>query len=159
MFLNGNFYGFDAIAGQWYQLKPYIQSLGPTTLAGSISVTTSPQPLPATFGSPYLIQIPVTVNLNSGVPPGITNPTIVLSLNEIDWQDPVTLHAQWNTNATVNTIGFQVQLPSSSAAFNAATSPPTLTFNCVITPGVQKGSNVILPITKVGVSYMLIFVP
>ena len=157
MFLNGNFYGYNPTAGQWYQMKQYIQSLSPTTLAASVFYPTPPQPVPGAFVPPYSITIPQSINLNSGVPPGIPNPTIVLSINEIDWQDPVDLNNYWNTNPTVQNIGFQVQL--SGALFNGATNPPTLTFNIVITPGVHVGTNILLPITGVGVNYMLIFVP
>lgn len=139
LYLNGNFYG--AVGGKWFQLKDYIQTLMPDVVIGA------PFPISITQGTATsgVEKTTVTTKLAKS-----SSQSVLLSITNIEWQ-------AGNLLANFNSA-IQVQV-SPTISQNAGTNNYDLDITWTITPSVKISGLDKLPITKLIVSYIVVFQP
>jgi hypothetical protein len=155
LLLYGNFYGFNPSAGtsgQWFVLKDYIQSLAPVVQTGVITIT-----FPTPTAAAPTFQATGTVTVNSGLPQ-VTQPlTILVALMEIDWATPATLKKDWLTPGIGTPLIVSVAGPN---PVPPAAPSISLTVTATVGPVVKDTpTTFVSPVSKVVVSYMVVFTP
>ncbi len=139
LFLNGDFYG--AVGGKWFLLKDYIQTLMPDTVIGTSSIV-----IPQSASITDKIDVPVHTKL-----PMVTGKKAVLSISEIDWRDSAELP------------NFQNKGPITISVDPTISDKGGGDYNLAIQWTVQPSANFAggdrLPVTKLVVSYVVVFQP
>jgi hypothetical protein len=147
LFLNGDFFAYSSTDSTWYSLKQYIQSLTAKFVVGPpITITT---PTPSSLNPRPLTTNSITSNQFPLFPSSSTQ--VLLSITEMDWQDPANI-AAWNGHViTVKVANPVIQL--AAPGFN------TLTVDWTADPVEPVGGVWLYPIFQMVVNFVVIYQP
>lgn len=141
LFLNGDFYG--VVGGKWFLLKDYIPTLMPDTVIGATPVTI---PIPQTTNTTDAVHTTVQTRLTT-----VSKKTVLLSISEIDWRDQTDLQKF----AGKGPITVSVSPTITSTGGNNY----DLAIQWTVSPTANFGGGDNLPVTKLVVSYVVVFEP
>ncbi len=148
LFLNGDFYGL--IGGKWFGLKDYIQTLMPNIVISTAPVVISPSPQASN-----ITQSTVTTSVSTSLQ-NVGQTFVFLAIDEIDWQTPAVLQANWAGKTSPFVVGV------SSAGLSGSGNSYTLTIQWNVGPAVEVpvgSGNWLLPVTQLKVNYIVVFFP
>ncbi len=152
LFVKGEFYGF--LDGEWYGLKQYLQTLIP-------EIQTDTQILD--------IKVPNNTPNNSGVVtfmvpchlPHVTDHKALLSILEIEWQDPKILEENWLA-PKISGTSFKIGVSVDNIEKHTTDNNYDLTIRWTIDPPVLDPGSAgakMFPVSKLKINYVVFFQP
>lgn len=156
LFVQGNLYaynpnapnpkGMSSPAGAWWDLQQYTQSFDIQFGLAPVSI------FPLASAASVSLSGSVSVTAPKSTLASVTNANVLLSIIEIDWQSAFIL-ANWGTDT--NPFTYSVSPDTSGGISN----PLTFNIDWTVGPTVNPASGALSPITKLIVSYIVIYQP
>lgn len=148
LFFQGDLYGFSG--GSWQNLAQLVRSLSAKFIVGP-PITVTPVSVPKASPQPSATN-PVASGQFPNFP-SATAPQVLLSINDIEWQDQSEL-ANWNGKG-----GIKISVSTPVINFNVAPGFNTLNVNWTAGPVINDGTNWVFPITNLIVGFVVIYQP